>query len=202
MKPVNLAKRLWSNISRRIALKRDFNYGKVYGSYGLSDEVELAVDVVNVINNSKPIILDVGANKGDYTALLAARLDKSSVIHCFEPSAAHQESLRGLQNQYTGRILYHPYGLSSNEGSKVLNKDRESSGLVSFYDRDITHYGITLNQKEFVETTTLDHWHKSSGIDRIAFLKVDVEGHELEVFRGGTCAFIRFSGFISVLDYA
>lgn len=191
MKPLNLANRLGSNISRRIALKRDSYYGKVYGSYGLSDEVELTAAVVSTISNSNSIILDVGANKGDYTALLAGRLDKNSVIHSFEPSAVHEVTLRDLQEQYKGRIQYYPYGLSSSEGSKELHKDRDGSGLASFYNRDIAHHGVTLNQKECVEITTLDHWFKSSELDRITFLKVDVEGHELEVFRGGGMCFHR-----------
>lgn len=196
---MNLAISLGSRLSRRIAHSRDSFLGKVYGSYGLSEEVDLAAAVVNRINNPNSIILDVGANKGDYTALLAANLDKSSVIHCFEPSAAHQESLSGLQNQYKGRIQYHPYGLSSSEGSKVLHKNNEGSGLESFYDRDISHYGITLDQMECVKTTTLDHWFKRSELNRITFLKVDVEGHELEVFRGG--AHVLTSGLVDALQF-
>ncbi len=157
---VNLANRLLSRLSKRIAYKRDFLYGKVYGSYGLCDEVELVVDIVNTIMNTDSIVLDVGANKGEYSALLAASLGKSSEIHCFEPSINHKPSLCALQDQYKGNILYHPFGLSSNEGSKQLYKDREGSGLASFYDQDIDHYGLSLDQNEIVTTTTLDHWIK------------------------------------------
>ena len=82
----NLANRLVSSLSRLISYKRDFFYGKVYGSYGLCDEVELAVDTVNAINNQDSIVLDVGANNGDYSALMATGLGNNSFIHCFEPS--------------------------------------------------------------------------------------------------------------------
>jgi hypothetical protein len=68
---VNLASRLVSSLSRRIFYKRDFFYGKVYGSYDLCYEVDLAVSTVNAINNLDSIVLDVGANKGDYSALMA-----------------------------------------------------------------------------------------------------------------------------------
>lgn len=196
---VNLANRLVSSLFKRISYKRDFFYGKVYDSYGLCDEVALAVDTVNAINNSDSIVLDVGANKGDYSTLMAASLGKNSLIHCFEPSISHGESLRALQDRYKGKLLYHPFGLSSNEGSKQLFKDRDGSGLASFYDRDIAHYGLSLNQSEVVTTTTLDHWFKSSGINRISFLKVDVEGHELEVFKGG--AHVLSSGWVDALQF-
>jgi FkbM family methyltransferase len=196
---VNLANSLVSGLSRRISRKRDFFYGKVYGSYGLCDEVKLAVDTVNAINNPDSIVLDVGANKGDYSALMATSLGNNSSIHCFEPSISHGESLRALQDRHKGNIWYYPFGLSSNEGSKQLFKDRDGSGLASFYDRDIAHHGLSLDQNEVVKTTTLDHWFKSSGINRITFLKVDVEGHELEVFRGG--AHVLSSGLVDSLQF-
>lgn len=153
---------------------KEIFFGKVYGSYGLCEEVELAVDTVNAINNPDSIVLDVGANKGDYSALMATSLGKNSFIHCFEPSISHGESLRALQDRHNGNILYYHFGLSLNEGSKQLFKDRDGSGLASFYDRNIAHYVLSLDQNEVVKTTTLDHWFKSSGISRITFFKVDV----------------------------
>jgi len=197
--PVNLANRLASRLFKQIAHNRDLFYGKVYGSYGLEDEVELLIDTVNAISSPNPVILDVGANKGDYSALAASRLGKSSIIHCFEPSISHEERLRTLQDQYAGNVLYHPFGLSSNQGSKQLYTDREGSGLASFYDRDIAHYGLSLDQYEVVTTTTLDHWFRSSSVNRITFLKVDVEGHELEVFKGG--AHLLSSGLVDALQF-
>ena len=74
---MNLANRLVSDLSRRISYKRDFFYGKVYASYGLYAEVKLAVDTVNAINNPDSIVLDVRANKGDYSALMATSLSKN-----------------------------------------------------------------------------------------------------------------------------
>ena len=196
---VNLANRLVSRLSGLIAYKRDYFYGKVYDSYGLCDEVELVINVAQKLMNTHSVVLDVGANKGIYSALLAASLGKSSEIHCFEPSIDCKESLCTLQNQYKGIIQYHPFGLSSNTGSKELYKDREGSGLASFYDRDIDHYGLSLDQNEVVTITTLDHWFKSLDISRITFLKVDVEGHELEVFRGG--AHVLSSGLVDALQF-
>jgi FkbM family methyltransferase len=199
MTTANLANGLLSRLSKRMAHRRDYDLGKVYGSYGLSDEVDLAIDIVNSAKDSYSIILDVGANKGDYSGLAAARLDNSSVIHCFEPSMSHEQSLRSLQNKYIGRILYYPCGLSSTEGSKDLYKDSEGSGLSSLYYRDVSHYGINFTQKELVRMTTLDHWLNSSGISRITFLKVDVEGHELEVFKGGS--HVLSSGLVNALQF-
>jgi len=71
--------------------------------------------------------------------------------------------------------------------------------LASFYDRDIAHHGLSLDLSEVVTTTTLDYWFRSSGISRINFLKVDVEGHELEAFRGG--AHVLSSGLVDALQF-
>lgn len=196
---MSFANTLRYRLSRRIAHSRDFFYGKIYGSYELVDEVDLAVSTVNTINNQHSIILDVGANNGEYSALAALRLGKSSVVHCFEPSIHHEQNLRSLQDQHQGNIVYHRFGLSSNEGSMQLYKDTEGSGLASFYDRKIAHHRITFDQSEKVFATTLDHWFQVSGINRITFLKVDVEGHELEVFKGG--AHVLSSGLVDALQF-
>lgn len=195
---MNLVSRLLSLLSKRIALHRNFAYGKSYGSYGLLDEVLLCIDVVNIIKADVSIALDVGANTGDYSALLASRLGHGSVIHCFEPSVNHQQSHNALEDQYS-QIVYHPLGLSSSKGKKHLLKDNDGSGLASFYDRDIAHAGLKLVKSEVVSTTTLDQWYKSSGINRITYLKVDVEGHELEVFKGGS--HVLSSGLVDAFQF-
>ena len=40
-----------------------------------------------------------------------------------------------------------------------------------------------------VKCNTLDEWLKDTGIDEIDFIKIDVEGYELQVLTGGTNTF-------------
>ena len=121
--PVNLLIGLASRLSRRISYERDFLYGKVYGTFGLCDEVGLAIDTVNAADNPDSTVLDLGANKGDYSALIATRLRENSLVHCFAPSTNHRKSLLNLQERYKDKIRCYPFGLFSNEGTTQLFKD-------------------------------------------------------------------------------
>ena len=188
-----------SRLSRRVANRMNFIYGKVYGSYGLCYETELVIETINEAKETDSCILDVGANNGDYSSLLAKRLGKNSIIHSFEPSTDHQKSLQSLEDQYKGRLIYHAYALSSGEKTMPLFKGEEGSGLASFYDRDVINNGLKSSEAEVVSATTLDAWHQKFSNNRISFLKVDVEGHELEVFKGGEN--LLSSGLVKALQF-
>ncbi len=182
---MNRIKRLKSRIIRESSKHVLAYYGKTYGSYDLFYEAELAVKTLNTMNHACPVILDVGANKGNYTDCLFKQFSEQAIIHCFEPSQDHAESLTRLENIYNGRLHVHRIALSSSAGTKTLYKDQPGSGLASLYERDIACHGLVLDHGELITSTTLDSWAEKHNIENISFLKVDVEGHELDVFKGG-----------------
>jgi FkbM family methyltransferase len=56
--------------------------------------------------------------------------------------------------------------------------------LASLYDRQLDYFGIDYSKSETVKLSTLDDYCEKNSIDRIDFLKMDVEGHELKVLKG------------------
>lgn len=50
--------------------------------------------------------------------------------------------------------------------------------------RKLDHFDINFDQKEQIEIKTLDEYCEDEGISEINLLKIDVEGHELEVLNG------------------
>lgn len=127
------------------------------------------------------IVFDVGANVGDWTAL-ALGINPRQKIHCFEPSKA---TFQRLQTR-TGAICNN-FGLSSAPGEMDLWVFDECSGTNSLYKRQGLQdgYGLTEQQrKELVRMDTLDAYCQRVGVQTIDLMKVDVEGHELEVFKG------------------
>ena len=127
------------------------------------------------------IVFDVGANVGDWTAL-ASEINPTSKIHCFEPSKVTFQRLQA------GGAIYNNFGLSSAPGERELWVfDDECSGANSLYKRQGLQdgYGLTEQQrKEVVRMDTLDAYCLRVGVQTIDLMKVDVEGHELEVFKG------------------
>jgi FkbM family methyltransferase len=75
-------------------------------------------------------------------------------------------------------------GLSDKMERQNLYSDSLSSGLASVYNRRLDHYNIEIDKTEEINLTTIDSFCVSNGIENIDFLKIDVEGHELNVLQG------------------
>jgi FkbM family methyltransferase len=130
-------------------------------------------------------VFDVGANVGDWAAL-ALSLNRDLTIHCFEPSEA---TFRRLASRaLPGNVILNNVGLSSEERTSVLHVFQDAAGINSLYRRSGLEEGWGLSSQtttEGVRLETLDGYCGARGVEQIDFLKVDVEGHELEVFKGG-----------------
>lgn len=131
------------------------------------------------------IVFDVGANIGDWTAL-ALDLNPSLRIHAFEPSKATFQRL--MARNFKGSVTCSNLGLSSTLGEKILYVFDDCAGTNSLYKRQGLEDGCGLKEQQRAETVqmdTLDAYCERTKVQAIDFMKVDVEGHELEVFKGG-----------------
>lgn len=128
---------------------------------------------------------DVGANVGDWAAL-ALQVAPSVHIHCFEPS---QATFRILQERpLKGNVVRNNFGLSSVAEDRKLWVFGDGAGTNSLYRRQGIEdsAGLAEQQRtEEVHLDALDAYCARAGIETIDLLKVDVEGHELDVFKGG-----------------
>jgi methyltransferase, FkbM family len=140
-----------------------------------------------------PIILDVGANVGEYASMvLETRPDAR--LWCFEPSAvAHAE----LSKRLAGKVVLLPFGLGDTEEEVELFGPSAGSPLGSAYRR--AHATIEFNPNERVQFRRLDDVCDEMAITKIDLLKLDVEGHELAVLKGAENA-IR-SGAVDVIQF-
>ena len=83
-----------------------------------------------------------------------------------------------------GTVTVMPYGLGTINEEHTLHLDAPGSGLGSVYPRKLDHRGMSLGCTETVRLRRLDDVCREQGIQRIDFLKLDVEGHELAVLHG------------------
>jgi len=82
------------------------------------------------------------------------------------------------------RIKLNNIGLGKEKGEALLYFDSAGSGLASLTRRKLEHFGIDFNKSEKVKIDTVDNYCSENGIRRIHLLKIDVEGHELDVLAG------------------
>jgi FkbM family methyltransferase len=118
------------------------------------------------------VSIDIGANNGVYTYALSR---VSARVEAFEPLPACARTLEAFG---AANVEVHEVALSSTSGARELFIPVESgiahTALASF----VKPKGIF--QTISVPLRTLD----SYGFHNVCFIKIDVEGHELEVLRG------------------
>ena len=132
------------------------------------------------------VVFDVGANVGEWAAR-ALEINPNLRLHCFEPSKPTFQKL--LTNQFPKSVTCNNFGLGSASEEKTLYVFEEGSGMNSLYLRRGLDDGWKLQPQKQMETIrleTLDRYCSQNQIGEIDFLKLDVEGHELEVFKGAT----------------
>jgi FkbM family methyltransferase len=130
-----------------------------------------------VIENPRPVIFDLGANEGNWTAAMQEYFPNGQ-YYLFEPQptcAAHILA-RGLPNTQVFE-----QAVSSRTGVTTLYVS-VSSDIGSLYQRrDYQHETYTPIR---VSTNTIDAIMEQFGLAQIDFIKMDIEGHELDALKG------------------
>ena len=135
------------------------------------------------------VLLDVGANIGEYSIFAAKRLTQGTVV-AFEPVPALRKMLdENIEiNQFTN-VIVKPFGLSDAVGFFPIYfvGENENEGQATFFP------GLLQNQRSVkAELKKLDvEWDQLS-LNRLDFIKMDIEGSELKALRGAQNVIARF----------
>lgn len=122
------------------------------------------------------LAFDVGANIGQSTKVLAKGFKR---VVAFEP---HPESFDILNVEMPMNVEAKNFALTSVEGSVHLDVASYSNSTGQYVTGEGLHWG-DLTDKVEVEGHTLDWCVEKFGSP--SFVKIDTEGHEVEVVRGG-----------------
>lgn len=134
--------------------------------------------------------LDIGANRGVYSYWLSKQVGPTGRVIAFEPQPELIEHLADLKRSFRlHQLEIEGIGLSAVRGTSQLVRRKVGDGGATLTQRHLTdHEGLSTVP---VEIDTLDHRLAAHGAPRIAFIKCDVEGHELSVFQGSVCTLAR-----------
>ena len=171
----------------QISLACDLQLGIGTGSAPEQSGEHVVVELLSKAAEKEPVVFDIGANKGQYSSALidAWPLQTSLNLHCFEPSASTFRQLTETLSGYD-RIQLNNFGIGKTNEELTLFSDSEGSGMASLTPRRLDHFGIAHDRlKESVRIRTLEEYCQTHEIDQIDLLKIDVEGHELDVLNGG-----------------
>jgi FkbM family methyltransferase len=137
-----------------------------------------------LIAGPNPVLVDVGANVGDFSRLLREQFP-SARIYAFEPLAPTFARLRERTAGLNIRCVN--AGLGSKEGPSTiyLSSREELNVMASMYSdvaQSIHRYKDIVTAS--VHIRTLDAVGAEENLEFIDLLKADTEGHEFEVLQG------------------
>mgnify|MGYP003625496723 CR=1 FL=1 len=116
--------------------------------------------------------LDIGARVGEWSRPLGERFNE---IIAFEPKEKWCKCF--VKNVKLSNVTLYNYGLGSDFSSAKMNGDRICS----------LHQDLDVHDNSTVRVMPLDYL----GLSKIDFIKIDTNGHELEVLLGGKETILR-----------
>jgi FkbM family methyltransferase len=127
-------------------------------------------------------VLDCGSNIGYYPLLEAGCVGKTGKVICIEPDSRNINVLKKnvTRSEHSNIFSVHHMAISNKVGEAVLNVTKHSN-LNKIIQKDDSAYSSL--EKEVVPTNTVDNFLKENDLN-IDFLRMDIEGHEVEVFEG------------------
>lgn len=132
-------------------------------------------------------VLDIGAHKAGYLYFLQKKVGKQGKVFAFEPQANLYQYIKKIMRLFQwDHVVVEHLALSDSPGAVTLyiptNKVKTDSSpgatIVKHDDR------ADFVRTETVDTDTLDAYCSRHNIAP-SFLKIDVEGNELRIFKGG-----------------
>jgi FkbM family methyltransferase len=132
-------------------------------------------------NKEKLVFFDIGCNAGSF--LKTSKTYSNTIeFHCFEP---HPELYNFLSKEYK-ECKINNICVSEYNGTCKINIPSLSVGISSIMNRSV--FEDLKNSQEIykldVECITLDSYCKNNNIEKIDYIKIDVEGAEFMVLKG------------------
>jgi FkbM family methyltransferase len=143
--------------------------------------------IVRDIVKSGDVVLDIGANIGYYTVIISKIVGNSGKVLAFEPTKHFAKVLKeNIKVNKLENVSVYEYGLS--------NKESESDIFIGDNSATIhwlENQGTPIN-KETISLKALDSIIDSLNIEKIDFIKIDVDGHEPSFLEGAWKTLSRY----------
>jgi len=143
-------------------------------------------------------VLDCGAFSGDVSVIIASKIGENGKVFSFEGVPENiilfNEMVKINPTYRNNLELVNKFVSDKNETVPLINSGPSSRMPLSNYDggnSKITN----------VETITIDDFVKTKNLNKLDFIKMDIEGAELSALKGATGTIIRFKPKLAICVY-
>jgi|WetSurSiteA1Bulk_404760.scaffolds.fasta_scaffold21046_2 FkbM family methyltransferase len=139
------------------------------------------IQIINRFVKSGNVCFDVGANVGPLSFALAKRVIPDGRVYSFEPGSFLFRRLVSnvhLNPAYENLLLPFELGFSDRKETRQWNEDSQNRGNAGFLFQQP-------NRPESIQLIPLDDFAEEQRLQKLNFIKMDVEGMEYEVIKGG-----------------
>lgn len=150
----------------------------LYGTFELAE-----LNFVNRYLKPGDKAMDVGANVGIFSVVMGATVGNEGRVFSFEPVAANVLRLeKNLRKNALGNVQIFSVALGASNGRMNLRMATDPA-YPSLHE---VQGGFGSGADVSIEVRTLDDVWEELGFPEVAFVKIDVEGAEMDVLRGAS----------------
>lgn len=195
----NISKSILPELKEKIYSPTIYGFDLVVGPENSYDYYYLGFYETGALNVFKEILkqgdtfIDVGANIGLMSFYASTIVGDKGKVISFEPTRIFFEDLtNGIIKNNFKNIVSLKKGLGREAGSFPIYFNSVCPSLIKVSENDAY---------EVIEIETLDDIIKKHDISNVRLIKIDVEGFELEVVKGGVDFFTAVNAPIICIEY-
>ena len=130
------------------------------------------------------VVFDIGAFKGDTAYFFSKKCSNKARIYAFEPDENNYKILLKIKDKYK------------------LNNVIASNILFSNLETEINFLSMDLNRQAVkMKSTTIDKFVEENNIEKIDYIKMDVEGAEKNILEGAIKTIKKFKPSLAIAIY-
>ena len=133
---------------------------------------------------NEAVVFDIGAFKGDTAYFFSKKCSNKARIYAFEPDENNYKVLLKIKDKYK---------LNNVIASNILFSNSETE--INFLSMDLNRPAIKM------KSTTIDKFVEENNIEKIDYIKMDVEGAERNILEGSIKTIKKFKPFLAIAIY-
>ncbi len=142
--------------------------------------------ILNECLKSDSIIIDVGAHAGQFTKLFSALVPEGHVYALKPGGYASSILMKVIHLHRLKNVTHINKGLGKQYKKEILNIPVKQSGSLGF---GLSHIGnnkqdVRTTISETIEIIMLDTFAENENLEKINFIKADIEGWEMQLLLG------------------